>query len=37
MVYIFALGSLALYATTNRNAGMYCDQVDYTNSPHTII
>jgi acyl-CoA hydrolase len=37
VVYTFALGSLALYATTNRNPDMYCHQVDYTNSPHMIM
>jgi acyl-CoA hydrolase len=37
VVYTFALGSLALYATTNRNPNMYCQQVDYTNSPHMIM
>lgn len=37
VVYTFALGSLALYATTNRNPHMYCHQVDYTNSPHIIM
>ena len=37
VVYTFALGSLALYATTNRNPDMYCHQVDYTNLPHMIM
>jgi acyl-CoA hydrolase len=37
VVYTFALGSLALYATANRNPDWYCHQVDYTNSPHIIM
>ena len=37
VVYTFALGSLALYATANRNPHLYCHQVDYTNSPHIIM
>lgn len=37
VTYTFALGSNALYATTNRNPDMYCHQVDYTNSPHVIM
>ena len=37
VVYTFALGSLALYATINRNPHFYCRQVDYTNSPHMIM
>ena len=37
VVYTFALGSLALYATANRNPDLYCHQVDYTNSPHIIM
>ena len=37
VVYTFALGSLALYATANRNPDWYCQQVDYTNSPHIIM
>ena len=37
VTYTFALGSHALYATTNRNPDMYCHQVDYTNSPHVIM
>ena len=37
VIYTFALGSQALYATTNRNPDMYCHQVDYTNSPHVIM
>jgi len=37
IVYTFALGSAALYATANRNPHMYCHQVDYTNSPHMIM
>lgn len=37
LVYTFALGSLALYATTNRNPHFYCQQVEYTNSPHIIM
>jgi acyl-CoA hydrolase len=37
VVYTFALGSLALYATANRNPQWYCHQVDYTNSPHIIM
>ena len=37
VVYTFAVGSLALYATTNRNPHFYCHQVDYTNSPHMIM
>ena len=37
VIYTFALGSHALYATTNRNPDMYCHQVDYTNSPHIIM
>jgi acyl-CoA hydrolase len=37
VVYTFALGSLTLYATANRNPHLYCHQVDYTNSPHIIM
>src|SRR4029079_11467496 len=37
IVYTFALGSAALYATVNRNPHMYCQLVDYTNSPHIIM
>lgn len=37
VTYTFALGSHALYATTNRNPDMYCHQVDYTNSPTIIM
>ena len=37
VTYTFALGSQALYATTNCNPDMYCHQVDYTNSPHIIM
>jgi acyl-CoA hydrolase len=37
VVYTFALGSHALYATANRNRDFYCHQVDYTNSPHIIM
>jgi acyl-CoA hydrolase len=37
VVYTFSLGSLALYATANRNPDLYCHQVDYTNSPHIIM
>ena len=37
VTYTFALGSQALYATTNRNPDMYCHQVDYTNSPTIIM
>jgi len=37
VVYTFALGSLALYATANRNPDLYCHQVDYTNMPHMIM
>jgi len=37
VTYTFALGSLALYATANRNPDMYCHQVDYTNSPNIIM
>jgi len=37
VVCTFALGSLALYATANRNPHWYCHQVDYTNSPHIIM
>lgn len=37
VTYTFALGSSALYATTNRNPDMYCQQVDYTNSPNIIM
>jgi acyl-CoA hydrolase len=37
VVYTFALGSHALYATANRNPHMYCHQVDYTNAPHIIM
>jgi acyl-CoA hydrolase len=37
VIYTFALGSAALYATANRNPHMYCHQVDYTNSPHIIM
>src|SRR5580704_5378365 len=37
VIYTFALGSFALYATANRNPDWYCHQVDYTNSPHIIM
>jgi acyl-CoA hydrolase len=37
VIYTFALGSCALYATANRNPDLYCHQVDYTNSPHIIM
>lgn len=37
VVYTFALGSSAMYATAHRNADFCCNQVDYTNSPHLIM
>lgn len=37
VVYTFAVGSQALYATTNRNPHFYCHQVEYTNLPHMIM
>jgi len=37
IVYTFALGSSALYATANRNSDFRCNPVDYTNSPHIIM
>jgi acyl-CoA hydrolase len=37
VVYTFSLGSLGLYATANRNPDFYCQQVEYTNSPHIIM
>ena len=37
VVYTFSLGSLALYATVNRNPHFYCQPVDYTNLPHMIM
>lgn len=37
VVYTFALGSSAMYATANRNSDFCCNQVDYTNSPHLIM
>jgi acyl-CoA hydrolase len=37
VTYTFALGSIALYATSNRNPDFFCHQVDYTNSPHIIM
>jgi acyl-CoA hydrolase len=37
VVFTFALGSRALYATIERNADMMCCPVDYTNSPHIIM
>jgi acyl-CoA hydrolase len=37
IVFTFALGSSALYATTERNSDLCCKQVDYTNSPHIIM
>jgi acyl-CoA hydrolase len=37
IVYTFALGSSALYATTDRNPDLHCSPVDYTNSPHIIM
>jgi acyl-CoA hydrolase len=37
VVYTFALGSSAMYATLNRNPDFQCLPVDYTNSPHIIM
>jgi acyl-CoA hydrolase len=37
IVYSFALGSKALYATLDRNKDMLCCPVDYTNAPHIIM
>jgi acyl-CoA hydrolase len=37
IVYTFALGSHALYATLDRNRDMLCCPVDYTNLPHMIM
>jgi acyl-CoA hydrolase len=37
IVYTFALGSSALYATLERNPDFDCYPVDYTNSPHIIM
>ena len=37
VVYTFALGSLATYATADRNPDFLCCPVDYTNSPHIIM
>jgi acyl-CoA hydrolase len=36
-VYTFALGSRDLYAMLDRNHGMHCCPVDYTNPPHIIM
>jgi acyl-CoA hydrolase len=36
-VYTFALGSRDLYATLDRNQGMHCCPVEYTNAPHVIM
>jgi acyl-CoA hydrolase len=37
IVYTFALGSAALYATLERNPDFDCCPVDYTNAPHLIM
>jgi len=37
LVYTFAAGSKALYATLDRNPDMLCCPVDYTNAPHMIM
>jgi acyl-CoA hydrolase len=37
VAYTFALGSSGLYAATDRNRDFHCYQVDYTNSPYTIM
>jgi acyl-CoA hydrolase len=37
IVYTFALGSSALYATLERNPDFDCYPVDYTNLPHLIM
>ena len=37
IVFTFALGSSALYATADRNSDFRCNPVDYTNSPHIIM
>jgi acyl-CoA hydrolase len=37
LVYTFSLGSLATYATLDRNTDMLCCPVDYTNAPHVIM
>jgi acyl-CoA hydrolase len=37
IVYTFALGSSAMYATADRNPDLQCHPVDYTNSPHIIM
>ncbi len=37
LVYTFALGSNALYATLDRNPDIVCYPVDYTNPPHIIM
>ncbi len=37
IVYSFAVGSSALYATLDRNPDMLCLPVDYTNMPHIVM
>jgi len=37
VVFTFALGSSALYATLDRNPDLLCCPVDYTNLPHMIM
>jgi acyl-CoA hydrolase len=37
IVYTFALGSSALYATAGRNSDLCCNPVDYTNTPHILM
>ena len=37
VVYSFALGALATYATADHNPDFLCCPVDYTNSPHIIM
>ena len=37
LVYTFALGSAATYATADRNPDFLCCPVEYTNSPHIIM
>jgi acyl-CoA hydrolase len=37
VVYTFALGSLATYATADHNPDFLCCPVEYTNSPHIIM
>jgi len=37
VVYSFALGSMATYATADHNPDFLCCPVDYTNSPHIIM